>query len=143
MNLSQRASISFKQALLYCCLLITLLFLVFPVYYMVITSLKTPGEAYRLPPTLWPEHLTLEAYPFMFQAWGYWQTLANTVIVAGLSAQYCAVSRERAPLRPKTIEKKNAAETLLKRCKNYDAPGAHALGGKIPMLMFLLEYANS
>jgi ABC-type glycerol-3-phosphate transport system permease component len=69
MTLSTRVATSLKQTLLYCCLLIVLLFLIFPVYYMVITSLKPPGEAYRLPPTLWPEHPTVSAYPFMFEAW--------------------------------------------------------------------------
>src|SRR5512139_1223108 len=86
MSTSHDRPLSFQKALLYCALIIVLLFLIFPVYYMVITSIKTPGEAYRLPPTLWPMHPTLDAYPYMFGAWGYWQTLINTIVVAGLSA---------------------------------------------------------
>src|SRR5581483_8893157 len=39
-----------------------------------------------LPPTLFPERPTLSAYPYMFEAWGFWSTLTNTVVVAGLSA---------------------------------------------------------
>ena len=76
----------FQRALLYCALAIFLLFLAFPVYYMLITSLKTPGEAYRLPPTLWPERLTFDAYPYVWQSWDYWRSLFNTVLVAGLSS---------------------------------------------------------
>lgn len=67
-------------------LLIVLLFLAFPIYFMLVTSLKTSGEAYRLPATLWPHQPTLQAYPFVIKAWSYWQTLANTVLVAGLAS---------------------------------------------------------
>jgi ABC-type glycerol-3-phosphate transport system permease component len=49
-------------------LIIVLLLLAFPIYYMVITSLKPPGEAYRLPPTLWPRNPTIDAYPFVVKA---------------------------------------------------------------------------
>jgi ABC-type glycerol-3-phosphate transport system permease component len=72
-------------------LIIFLLFLAFPIYYMVMTSLKTPSEAYRVPPTLWPKSPQFDAYPYMIQAWGYWRTLFNTVIVAGTSALVATV----------------------------------------------------
>jgi multiple sugar transport system permease protein len=75
-----------ERTMLHCGLIIFLLFLAFPIYYMLITSLKTPGEAYRLPPTLFPERLTLDAYPYVWAAWDYWQTLLNTVLVASASA---------------------------------------------------------
>ena len=74
------------RTLLYILLVIVLLFMAFPIYYMGITSLKTPGEAYRLPPTLWPQRLAVESYPYVAQAWSYWRTLANTVLVAGAAA---------------------------------------------------------
>ncbi len=62
------------------------LVLAFPVYFMLVTSLKTSSEAYRLPATLWPRQLTFDAYPFVIKAWNYWQTLANTVFVAGTAS---------------------------------------------------------
>lgn len=67
-------------------LIIVLTMLAFPIYYMVITSLKPPGEAYRLPPTLWPLNPTVDGYPFVMKAWNYFQTLLNTVLVAGSAA---------------------------------------------------------
>jgi ABC-type glycerol-3-phosphate transport system permease component len=75
-----------KRTILYILLVIVLLFMAFPIYYMIITSLKTPGEAYRLPPTLWPQNPTVDSYPYVAQAWSYWRTLANTITVAGTAA---------------------------------------------------------
>lgn len=75
-----------QRILLVALLIIVLLFLAFPVYFMLVTSLKTPGEAYRLPATLFPHQPTLQAYPFVIKAWSYWRTLANTVLVAGLAS---------------------------------------------------------
>jgi ABC-type glycerol-3-phosphate transport system permease component len=80
------AAVAPQRILLYTLLLVVLLFLVFPVYYMLITSLKTPGEAYRLPPTLWPTRIVFDSYPYVIAAWSYWRTLANTVIVSGSAA---------------------------------------------------------
>jgi ABC-type glycerol-3-phosphate transport system permease component len=75
-----------QRLALYGLLLIVLLILAFPVYYMFITSLKTPGEAYRLPPTLWPNTIAFDSYPYVIKAWNYWRTLANTVAVAGTAS---------------------------------------------------------
>lgn len=75
-----------KTVGLYAGLAILLLFLAFPIYYMFITSFKMPGEAYRLPPTLWPLNPTLDAYPYVIRQWSYWRSLLNTVFVAGTSA---------------------------------------------------------
>jgi ABC-type glycerol-3-phosphate transport system permease component len=83
MTTRSRPFIQPHRLALYGLLLIVLMFLAFPIYFMAITSLKTSGEAYRLPATLWPRHLTFDAYPYVVQAWKYWQTLANTVLVAG------------------------------------------------------------
>ena len=75
-----------QKMLLTCGMLVILLVLSFPLYYMLITSLKTPGEAFRLPPTLWPAHPTIDSYAFMLRAWSYWQTLMTTILVAGVSS---------------------------------------------------------
>ena len=53
---------------------------------MLVTSLKTPLEANRLPPTVIPEEPTLEAYTFLLRTWSYPTVLANTLIIAGFSA---------------------------------------------------------
>lgn len=99
-----------SRTILYILLLVVLLFLAFPIYYMVITSLKTPSEAYRLPPTLWPQNLSVESYPYVVGAWNYWRTLGNTVLVAGTAALtatvlggICAYGFSRMEFTGKTI----------------------------------------
>lgn len=74
------------RAASYLVLMLVLVLILFPIYWIIVTSLKTPGEAFRLPPTLWPQQLTFAAYPFMVQAWQYWPSLGNTLVVAGVSA---------------------------------------------------------
>jgi ABC-type glycerol-3-phosphate transport system permease component len=75
----------FGRAGLYVLLVCVLGLILFPIYWMLITSFKPPSEAFRLPPTLWPEAFSGEAYPYVVQAWEYWPTLLNTLIVAGFS----------------------------------------------------------
>ena len=41
---------------------ITMLIFVFPFYWMIITAFKTSTEAQALPPTLWPQVWSMEAY---------------------------------------------------------------------------------
>lgn len=43
-----------------------MLLFVFPFYYMMVTSFKTYSEAIRVPPTMWPENFTFEAYNTIF-----------------------------------------------------------------------------
>lgn len=75
-----------SQGLLYILLALALSFIVFPLYWMLITSLKTPLEANELPPTAIPREPTLEAFTFLLRTWSYPTVLANTLIVAGFSA---------------------------------------------------------
>lgn len=75
----------------YLLLAVVLAVLLFPLYWILITSLKTPGEAYRLPPTFWPEAISLDAYPYVIRAWEYWRSLGNTLVVAGASALVATV----------------------------------------------------
>jgi ABC-type glycerol-3-phosphate transport system permease component len=82
----ENANRKIARGLQYIALLAFLLFLAFPIYFMVITSLKTSGEAYRIPPTLWPQHPTLDDFPFLWKAWDYWRTLFNTIVIAGVSS---------------------------------------------------------
>ncbi len=75
-----------NKGLLYTLLGLALLFIAFPLYWMLITSLKTPLEANELPPTVIPREPTLAAFEFLLRTWSYPTVLANTLIVAGFSA---------------------------------------------------------
>ena len=72
--------------ILYLLLALTLFFVFFPLYWMFVTSLKTPIEANELPPTVIPRNPTLDAFKFLLEMWHYPAVLMNTILVAGFSA---------------------------------------------------------
>ena len=70
----------------YALLLAILVVLLFPIYYMVATSVMPLDEFLRVPPRLVPGSIKLDNYPFMFRRWSYIPGLINTILIAGLSA---------------------------------------------------------
>ncbi len=74
------------RLLQYALLALVLLVLVFPVFFMLLTSFKTSSEFLRLPPTLFPRQVTLANYPYLFRQMRYFTALRNTILIAGLSA---------------------------------------------------------
>jgi multiple sugar transport system permease protein len=56
------------------------LLILFPVYWMIITSLKLPREIYRVP-SLWPKVFTLDNYEALFDK-GFLTAIRNSLIVA-------------------------------------------------------------
>ena len=110
MTSAKRKRFRWQNALLYGLLFLVLAGLVFPVLFMAFTSLKTPGEVNRIPPTLWPRYPTLENYPFMVDAWDFWLALRNSVILAGgsglaatLLGAMAAYAFSRGTFRGKTL----------------------------------------
>lgn len=63
------------------CLVAALLLVVFPIYWMVITSLKLPREIYRVP-ALWPHVFTTENYRILLVDKGFLLNVRNSLIVA-------------------------------------------------------------
>lgn len=59
--------------------------MVLPFFWMLTTSLKTPMEALKFPPTWWPSSLQLQNYVEVFKQIPLWRYLFNTVLVAFLS----------------------------------------------------------
>ena len=56
-----RASIKSK-IVAYVVAAVLIVFCLFPIYWMLITSLKTSTEIYKIVPTFWPKQLTFEGY---------------------------------------------------------------------------------
>ena len=54
-----------------------------PLYWLLVTSLKTKGELYRATVTLYPHMPTLEPYLRVLAERGFWMLLRNSVIVCG------------------------------------------------------------
>jgi multiple sugar transport system permease protein len=61
---------------------------VFPVYWLIISSLKTTGELGRIPATWWPHSFSVEAYRTVFQLVPFAQSFLNSVIITAV----CSVS---------------------------------------------------
>ena len=62
-------------------LALTLVVILFPVYWIIATSLKTPLEVIKPDPTLFPRIFTLENYQTVLQS-GFLKNMANSLIVA-------------------------------------------------------------
>jgi len=63
---------------------------VFPLYYLVVTSLKTHAELFQAVPTLFPRQPTLASYPSLLFDQGFAQLLLNSIVV-GISATALAL----------------------------------------------------
>ena len=66
----------------YAALGVAVLIVLFPLYWMVITSLKLPREIYRQP-ALWPHVFTLNNYRLLLDGKDFLDNIRNSVIVAG------------------------------------------------------------
>lgn len=66
----------------YVCLALAVLLVLFPIYWMVITSLKLPREIFRVP-SLWPQVFTWNNYRILIEDNGFLLNIRNSVIVAG------------------------------------------------------------
>ncbi|WP_022884251.1 carbohydrate ABC transporter permease [Glaciibacter superstes] len=59
---------------------------VFPLYWIVITSLKTPGAIFSYPLTYWPEVFSLENYVGLFEKAQFGTYIGNSLLVATVAA---------------------------------------------------------
>lgn len=59
-----------------------MLFLVFPFYWIFITSVKTDGELYGSIVTYWPHQITFDAYTNLFGSFNFLKYMGNSLIVA-------------------------------------------------------------
>lgn len=69
--------------LTYTALVVAVLLIAFPVYWMVITSLKLPREIYRMP-SLWPSTFTLQNYRILLFDKQFLTPVLNSFIVASV-----------------------------------------------------------
>jgi multiple sugar transport system permease protein len=56
----------------------------FPIYWLIISSLKTPAELGKIPTTWWPHTFTFEAYSTVFQIVPFAQSFLNSVIITAV-----------------------------------------------------------
>jgi multiple sugar transport system permease protein len=63
-----------------------LLITVFPLYWIAVTSFKTPGAIFSYPLTYWPEEFSLENYVGLFEKAQFGTYIANSLLVATVAA---------------------------------------------------------
>ncbi len=80
-HVSRRRSRLVSATLTYVLLIIVVALVLFPIYWMVITSLKLPREIFRTP-TLWPELFTWRNYDELINERSFLTNVKNSLIVA-------------------------------------------------------------
>ena len=80
-SVSRRRSKVVRATATYVVLTIVVALVLFPIYWMVITSLKLPREIFRTP-TLWPELFTWRNYDELINERGFLTNVKNSLIVA-------------------------------------------------------------
>ena len=70
------------RILSYAALAVAILIVLFPVYWMIATSLKLPREIVRTP-SLWPQVFTLNNYRILIEDKGFLRDIRNSIVVAG------------------------------------------------------------
>lgn len=71
-----------RLTLTYATLVVAVLLVLFPIYWMLITSLKLPREIYRTP-ALWPHVFTWNNYRLLLEEKGFLDNIQNSLLVAG------------------------------------------------------------
>ncbi|RDW18346.1 ABC transporter permease [Oceanobacillus arenosus] len=74
--------LQFGKILIYLLLIVGAITMVFPFFWMFISSLKTAAEVNTTPPTLWPSILTFDNFIYAFETAPFARYFLNSVIVA-------------------------------------------------------------
>src|ERR671937_618280 len=80
-----------RRGWMYVCALAISAFALFPIYYVVITSLKPRSEIYTRTPDLWPNHPQWHQYTRVLGEGHVGRALANSLIIAGATTIICVV----------------------------------------------------
>lgn len=84
---TKRRALCFSgEFLKYSAILFIFLFLLFPVYWMVVTSLKINTESYRTVPTLWPQNVSFEGYLTLLKDGKFFVYYKNNLLISALAA---------------------------------------------------------
>lgn len=73
-----------KNILLCLIALIVLVILLFPLYWIIVTSLKTEKEIFQIPPTFWPEAINLNSYAAQVETGDFnmFQSFGNSFLIS-------------------------------------------------------------
>ena len=65
------------------CLPVVAFLILFPVYWIFISSITPAGELFKTPIDYLPDHPTLDSYTFLLQNVGLLSKIGNTVLIVG------------------------------------------------------------
>ena len=89
--MSRRLRFRLTQTGLYILVAVMLIFLLFPIYWMINTSFKSEGEVHMLRQSFFPRKPTIEGFAYLFRVMHFGPVFVNTVIVSTLSGLGCTV----------------------------------------------------
>ena len=78
---SKSSRLLLGRVLTYLALCVAVVLVLFPIYWMLVTSLKLPREIYRMP-SLWPQVFTLANYEKLLEDGGFVLAIRNSLIVS-------------------------------------------------------------
>ncbi len=81
----QKVSKVIRTILIYLFLFVLAVIMVFPFYWMIISSLKSKDEYYATTPTFWPQEIHWENYTNAWTSAAFGQYMFNTVVVGVVS----------------------------------------------------------
>lgn len=97
------------RAALYAAYALIVLFMLFPIFWTLLTSFKSEAEIFRFPPTIWPEHFTVDSYRYVLDSNIPRQILnsvavcAQTIVVTLLLSTMGGFAFARATFRGKNV----------------------------------------
>lgn len=71
------------RVLTYAALVVAVILVLFPIYWMIVTSLKLPRDIYRVP-SLWPKTVTLDNFNKLLADGGFLLAIRNSLIVSSI-----------------------------------------------------------
>jgi multiple sugar transport system permease protein len=72
------------RPVLYLIMLLIAVVMLFPLYWLLISSLKSPAESASIPATWWPHHLDWSAYSKVFTAVPFARSFLNSLLITGV-----------------------------------------------------------
>lgn len=94
----------FNRVLLYLAIAVLFVLVVFPFYWMIVTSLQPQDAVFSMPPELWPKHLTFQNYIDAWNSAPWLRYFGNTLFVAIASTLISLITSSLAAFAFASIE---------------------------------------
>ena len=83
--------------------LVVLVFFLFPVYWLFITSIKSAGDIFARPPVWFPNEPNFRIFGILFKDGDVW-AIYNSLIIASVSTVVAMVAGHRGCLQPRALQ---------------------------------------